>query len=252
MKTVVTAACTLALATAAIAFERNMLNLDVPTAVEPGNGVVDIRHRFYGPVDDDPLGTFLGMTDGADVGLGFRYVMWSRLEVEPTFTFFQREYTVGVNYAYDVARLFTVGGNVEFFSYDLDVAEIEERRQNFFYALELQGEPIFGVVSPVVNVAFDGYEERAGAGFGVALGLDRDGLIKHIALLGEYYPVLQEEEGRTGTENSFAYGVELQTYGHHFAFLVGNNSQIGTRHLMLGAPSNRLYFGFNINRRIEF
>ncbi|MGD8717907.1 MAG: DUF5777 family beta-barrel protein [Candidatus Zixiibacteriota bacterium] len=250
MRRIVVAACVPALAAAAFAFERDMIDLDVPTAVEARDGVLDIRHRFYGAVDEDPAGTLLGITEGANVGLGFRYVIWSTLEVEPTFTTFQREYTLGLNYSRPVGDILTVGGNVDFFSYDLP--ELEDRRQNFFYALELAGTPLLGIVTPAVNIGYDAYEERVGAGVAVAVGFDRKGILKHVAFIGEYYPVIDADEGRTGPEDSFAGGVELQTYGHHFTFLVGNNPQIGTRRLMLGAPGNELYFGFNIYRRIEF
>lgn len=129
---------------------------------------------------------------------------------------------------------------------------MEERRQNFFYDLAVRGDPVLGVLSPAVVVGYDGYEKRFGGGFGLAAGFDRAGTIKHVAVIGEYYPVFDRDEDRTGPEDCFAAGVELQTYGHHFAFLVGNSSQIGTRRLMLGAPSNDVYFGFNIYRLIEF
>jgi hypothetical protein len=141
-------------------------------------------------------------------------------------------------------RLFSAEVGVEFFSYRLP--EMEERRQNFFYDLAVRGDPMLEVVSPAFVVGYDGYEKRVGGGFGLAVGFDRDGTFKHVAVIGEYYPVFGRAEARTGA------GVELQTYGHHFAFLVGNSSQIGTRRLMLGAPSNEVYFGFNIYRRIEF
>ncbi|UCH77891.1 MAG: hypothetical protein JSU81_09220 [Candidatus Coatesbacteria bacterium] len=59
-------------AAAAAAFERDMLNLDTPSGLEARSGVIEIQHRFYGPLDEDPGGTVLGLTEGANVGLGFR------------------------------------------------------------------------------------------------------------------------------------------------------------------------------------
>jgi hypothetical protein len=59
-------------AAAAPAFERDMLNLETPSGLEARSGVIEIQHRFYGPVDEDPGGTVLGITEGANVGLGFR------------------------------------------------------------------------------------------------------------------------------------------------------------------------------------
>lgn len=130
--------------------------------------------------------------------------------------------------------------------------EAEARRQNFFYSLAVEGEPVLKVISPALVVGYDGYEERLGGGFGVAAGFDREGLLKRVAVIGEYYPAFARDNERTAPADCFAAGVELQTYGHHFAFLVSNSSQIGTRRLMLGTDANDLYLGFNIYRLIEF
>ncbi len=75
MKKIIYVASTLAVAAAAAptaAFERDMLNLTTPSGLEAANAVIEIQHRFYGPVADEPAGTVLGMAKGANVGLGFR------------------------------------------------------------------------------------------------------------------------------------------------------------------------------------
>lgn len=56
----------------AAAFERDMLNLETPSGLGDKSVVIEIQHRFYGPVSEDPAGTLLGVTEGANVGLGFR------------------------------------------------------------------------------------------------------------------------------------------------------------------------------------
>lgn len=241
---------TILIAAAAPAFERDMLNLEMPSALDAGNAVIDIQHRFYGPVGDDPVGTVFGMAGGANVHLGFRYCPWQSFEVEPALTLSQREYSVAAGYTSRVSKIAATKVNVEFFSYLLP--GVEDRRQNFFYSLAVEGEPMLKVMSPALVLGYDGYEERFGAGFGLAAGFDREGLVKHVAFIGEYYPVLSRDAERNGPKDCFAAGFELQTYGHHFAFLVGNSSQIGTRRLMLGAETNDLYFGFNIYRLLEF
>jgi hypothetical protein len=238
------------LASVAAAFERNMLNLPTPSGVEAGNAVIDVQHRFYGPVDREPLGTVFGMTQGANVHLGLRYYPWRRLAVRPAVTFLRREYTVAAGYGLELADVADAEIGVQFFSYR--VPEMEDRRQNFSYHLAVESKPLLNVLSPALVVGYDGYEERFGGGLGLAAGFDREGFIKHVALVGEYYPVIGRDDGRTGPEDCFAAGFELQTYGHHFALLVGNSSEVGARRLMLGAETNELYFGFNIYRLIEF
>jgi hypothetical protein len=232
------------------AFERDMLNLQTPPGVEAGNAVVDVQHRFYGPVDDDSLGTVFGMAAGANVHLGLRYYPWRRLVVRPAVTFLRREYTVAAGYGLELADVADAEIGVQFFSYR--VPEMEDRRQNSFYHLAVESKPLLNVLSPALAVGYDGYEERLGGGLGLAAGFDRQGLIKHVAVIGEYYPVFGRDDGRAGAEDCFAGGFELQTYGHHFTFLVGNSYEVGARRLMLGAPTNDLYFGFNIYRLVEF
>jgi hypothetical protein len=113
----------------------------------------------------------------------------------------------------------------------------------------LEAGPFLEKITPVVNVCYDGYDERFGYGAGVHAGLETDwGLLRRLSAMVECYPVAGRKEGVTGPKDSFAGGVELETYGHHFAFLAGNSSDIGTRRLMLGTHTSKLYFGFNIRR----
>jgi hypothetical protein len=141
-------------AAATPAFERDMLNLETPSGLEAGNGVIELQHRFYGAIGDDPAGTILGMTEGADVHLGFRYCPWRRLEFRPALTLFQKEYTLGASYSLRFTRFAETKFGVGFFSYR--IPEMEDRRQNFFYSLCFQGEPILCAISPALVVGYEG------------------------------------------------------------------------------------------------
>ena len=142
------------------AFERDMLNLNTPSGLEARNAVIEIQHRFYGTVGDDPAGTILGMTEGANVHLGFRYCLGRRLEFKSALTLFQKEYTMAASHTSHFAKLVRAEVKVEFFSYRLP--EMEGRRRNFFYSVAAEGEPILNVISPALVVGYDGYEERVG------------------------------------------------------------------------------------------
>lgn len=233
---------------AAISFEQNMLNLKVPSTLEKHDGVFTVQHRFYGPIDEEPLDTFLGMDIGANVGLDLRYAIWPKLEVHASRIRFQKEYTLGASYALFFPSLFLrsqVG--LEFFNFEK--SPLTERRRNVFYQLVLQSEPIGHAITPVLNIGYDGYNERIGIGLGAYVGYEVDwGMLQHISLIGEYYPVLNEDEQLTGAEDSFAMGVQLQTYGHRFCFMVSNSTDIGVRRLMLGTDTNSPHFGFGIQR----
>jgi hypothetical protein len=248
MKTVSVVITILLIAQNLFSIEPGMLNMHVPSHLKNTESVFMIHHRFYGKITEDPLRTFFGMDVGANIGIGLRYALLPRLELKTSYTRYQKEYTIGTSYAhYFPALSLRSQIGLQFFSYEL--SGIEDRRQNIFFDISLQSERIFKKLIPVVNIGFDAYNERIGFGAGGELDFDTNiGPVKKTSILGEYFPVTERDTTITGSHNSFAVGLKLETYGHHFVLLVGNNSQIGTRRLMLGADNNDLFFGFNVHR----
>lgn len=231
-------------------FEPSALNLEVPSNLERNSGVFDLHHRFYGNLTEDPLENFFGLDVGANVNLGIRYAVLDRLELYAAYTRFEKEYRVAASYGHFFPQIYTrTQIDVEYFSFKMG----DERNQNLYYGLALQSEPVLNAIIATVDIGYDGYNEKLGLGLGLDVGFDWEfGPIEHISFIGEYYPVLQREEPITGPENCFAGGIRIDTYGHHFTLLVGNSWQIGTRRLMLGAPSNDVRFGFNVHRLFIF
>lgn len=230
----------------AAGFETDLLNLKVPSSIKPGTIMLGIEHRLIG-----------GLT-GANVDFGARGMVWSGVELNASYAHYtyeprdqtRNEYRLGASYVYRVPRVLRVQGDAQFFSYQ--VPEAAARRQSVFGLLSLAGEPILKHVTPVVNLGYDGYERRLGLGAGLDLGVPFNvGPFRLMHLSGEYYPVIARDTLRDGRQNSFAGGVTFETYGHHFQFVVGNSLETGPRRLMLGAPKNNLYLGFNIHRFLD-
>ena len=117
-----------------------------------------------------------------------------------------------------------------------------------FGLLSLQTEPILGRITPVVNLGYDADEEEFGAGFGLAITLiELTGTIQKLSAIGEYFPTTNESD----MEQTFAFGIRIETYGHHFDLILGNSSELGERRSMAGTLSNvDMTFGFNIRRRM--
>lgn len=233
-----------------LAYETDMLNLKTPTGLEKGKGEFKIQHRFKGKVSEEPIDTFLGMDRGVAVGIGFRYVVWSKLELNALRIWDGKEYTAGVSYTYSLPQVPVDSRiDIQFFSYEEFNLEEEafERKNNLFGLLSLQGEPILKRIKPVVDVGYDGEENNFGAGLGISvLVLEKKGLLQKIRVLGEYFPTAYDDQKRC-----FTFGVRLQTFGHNFDFIFGNNSEIGMRRLMSGTGTeDGIYFGFNIKRRL--
>lgn len=232
------------------AFEPSALNLRVPSHLDGNSLVLDIQHRAYGILTEDPLDNFLGLRLGANVNIGLRYAVLPRLELNAAYTTFENEYHLGVSYAHHCPQLYLKGQvDVQYFNFE----RAGERNGNFYYCVAVQSYPLGKIFIPTVNFAYDGFNEKFGLGLGVDVGFDWSfGPLQHISFIGEYYPVLQAEESITRAENYFAGGLRLDTYGHHFMLQLSNGTEIGPRRQMLGAPTNDLYIGFNIHRILEF
>lgn len=221
---------------AVLSYENGMLNLAVPTGLEQGQAEFIVQHRFYGKITEEPLDTFFGMDMGANVRIGLRVALREKFEFKVSHIRFQKEYIVGLSYAYVVPDRLRSQAEVQFFSFK---PGIEERKRGLFTQLTLQSTPVLKRVTPVVNFGYDSYERSAGMGFGLDVGL-----LEHLSLVGEYFPVLDGD----GEVDCFAFGLGLRTYGHRFVVLLGNSSEIGTGRLMRGTNARDLYFGFNIQR----
>jgi hypothetical protein len=234
--------------TQVFSYENSMINMQVPTNLEPRDFELNIHHRFYGPVNHQPVNTFIGMSDGSNVELGFRYLLWSKLETKAAYTFQEKEYRLGGSYALFFPELFLrTQLDGEYFNFqDFN----NKRHGGGFFQLDLETVMIFDRIKPVINAAYDGYNKKPGFAFGLDLRI-YDGIF----LITEYYPLFAKNSQRvisnnfgSGKYNCYAIGTMIQISGHHFILQVGNSNEIGNRRLMLGTPHKQLFFGFNIER----
>lgn len=228
------------------------INLIAPTAIKPRQLELRIDHRFYGKINDKPIDTFFGMYSGANVGLRLRYSTLPNLDIYGSYIRDNSEAIIGVSYAYFYPNMmFRSQLDVQFFSYkEFNLETLEEiRNSNAFVLLSLQTDPIAKKVMPIVNIGYDGDTKEIGAGVGLhAILFEKLGSIRKIILIGEFFPTKLNENN-----NCYDFGIRLETYGHNFDFIFGNNSNIGTRRLMMGVDKNipkGIFFGFNIKRLI--
>ncbi|MCX5859382.1 MAG: DUF5777 family beta-barrel protein, partial [Proteobacteria bacterium] len=207
------------------AFEQAMPSLKVPTNLEAQEGEFRILHRFIGPVNHQTVDTAIGMTEGAFVNLGLRYLIWSKLEANFSYQTRTREYITGLSYAYFIPQAHLRAQlDGQFFSY-----KDSKRKNNYFGLLSLQSEPILKRVSPVINFGYDGYNHRFGPGFGINIII-----IKKFEIIGEYYPVWKKDKNPLlGSKNAFAFGLKDNTAGHHFMLLLTNSWATEPRRQML-------------------
>ncbi|UCD19755.1 MAG: hypothetical protein JSU64_01040 [candidate division WOR-3 bacterium] len=250
MKNILLILLLLGLSHNALSFEPSSLNLRVPSALERNSIVLEVRHRFYGILTEDPLDNFFGLDFGGNVNLGVRYAVVDFLELHMSYTTLEKEYRIGASYAYRPFQI-PVQGQVELQYFNFERNNVAEG--NFYCCAALQTDPIVGIFTPVVNLGYDGFNERIGLGFGLEAGFDwQFGPVERVSVIGEYFPVVESEELITEDYNYFAFGLKVYTYGHHFMFQVSNGWNIGPRRLMLGTPTDDIYLGFNIHRLLRF
>lgn len=239
----------LALNTAAA--ENSMLNLERPAALKSGQSQFLVQHRFYGGIDDQPLDSFFGLTEGANVDLGIRVSPLKNVEMRLHHTFLNSEYRLGAGYSFfPLIPGFWAQAGIDWASYQsgrfVEGYWVEDREAVWFGRMDILG-PSVARLTPVVNAGFDSGTRKTGFGFGLDCAVTRN-----ISLIGEFFPRTDRSswEGNRSTD-CFAAGIQMKTYGHHFLLEIGNSTDIGLRRMMRGAPNRDLKFGFGIKRLFE-
>jgi hypothetical protein len=242
--------------TCVTAYERSsMPNLMTPSELEAKQMMVSVYHRFLGPVDEEPLKTFLGMDQGiSQVVLGLRFNLGKGFELKALRKIkFPKDFTLGLSYGRAVPGL-PLKAQLDFQTISiLKQSNSDDRESDWFGLLSLQTNPLMRRVTPVLNIGYDHRYEYTGAGIGLSLEV-----FKWLHLQSEYGLTSYDDEGPTN--KSVSIGIKLLTYGHHFLLFAGNNQAAGPLSMLRGArpviingrESNKLYFGFNILRIFEF
>ena len=252
-------------------YEESMLNLLVPTNLQPLQVEFIVQHRFEGTIDDKPLKNFFGVDKGASVRLGLRFLIWSKLEVNASHIFNEHEYEAGLSYALFFPKIFLKAQlDAQYLNYPFQKTETDPDNplagqliqilgfpliplpkhkivNSYFLQFALQTYPIFGRITPVVNAGYDGYNnKRVGLGMGLSVKI-----IDWLYAQGEFYPNFYKsgwKRDESGSLHCYAFGFLFQTPTHNFILMVGNNTQIGTRRMMMGTNTKSLHLGFNITK----
>lgn len=249
MKKIVLLLCFAFLSEGAMAFESGQLSLDTPNVLKKGEGSFGIRHRFYGKADD--YEKFLGSDDGGNMYFSLKYALIYHLVLGVDHTRDQSGYGLGVEYAKDIQDFGTVGLRLNTFT--IDDFNFDDRQKSYFLNLAYQTPNFLDHVRFTVNAGYDGYYEHETLGLGIDLNMKNNiswlTFTENMSLLVEYYPQIDKIDGISGKNDSYAFGIKFQTFGHHFELLLTNSTHMDPRTMALGTNSDNLHFGFNINRK---
>jgi hypothetical protein len=227
------------------AFEPGLLNMTVPSALQPGDLDLLFAHRFCGSVLESPLQNLFGLAIGANVGFGARWMILPGLQARALYTTGGQELSVGAGYGYRFPSL-PVGLQL-----DAELVSPQGatgRGYGVFTSISAQAGPVVTILHVTLEAAYDSYLNHLGAGIGA-----RADLSPSVAIIGELYPFFtlggEQHPEEMGSTSAFAAGVMLTIGGHQFSLMSGNSFALGERRLMAGAPAfGGIYLGFNIER----
>jgi len=233
----------------AMAFESGQLSLDTPNVLKQNEGSFGIRHRFYGKADD--YEKFLGTDDGGNMYFSLKYAVMDNLLIGIDHIRDQSGYGLGIEYAKDLKFFGTAGFRLNTFT--IDDFNFDDRQKSYFINVSYQTPNFLDHVRFTTNVGYDAYYEHETLGLGIDLNMKNNiswlTFTENLSLLAEYYPQIDEVEGISGDNDSYAFGIKFQTFKHHFEILLTNSSNMDPRTMALGTNSDDLHFGFNINRK---
>lgn len=215
-------------------------NLLAPTYdVATGDIELSVDHRFFGAAfKDDPLDSFFGLDDGANVGISARY-------------FAANEFYFGYTHK-RLGHVHTLLGgwqnllplrNIELAAlagYKSVKFSAENDREGGMIATgSISAWFLNGKFRPVFNYSFDGYQDENGMGFGLELTAS-----ENLSLLGEFFPAADE----AAAEDCFSFGCRYTTWGHQFYLGMSNSFGIGARDMIMGSPNGDLSVSMGIKR----
>jgi hypothetical protein len=244
-----------ALCAGAYADPDNMINLKPPSGLDDNQAELTFLHRFIGSVSDRPLETVFGTFTGANVDVGFRYMVKYGIEPNLSFYWLNEEIVVGASYVYRIpAAMLNLQADLQYFNF---TAPTSARVGGLWAAVSMQTDPLFGYVSPMLVTGYDSYYNRLGFAAGALVKI-----VENLSFMAEVYPPFgiggTQHTNELGPYTGVALALRLDTFGHNFVLQAGNNYQMGERRLMAGAPGgangflSSVYLGFNIHRRFDF
>jgi len=218
-----------------------MLGLMTPSTLEQGMAVFNLEYRFLGPISGNIIDEFFGMDSGSNFDLNGRYALTQDIDLRLHRIRSEKEFVLDLGYTSSVSDTLNILYGVSLFSFK--TASSTSRTQNAMPFLSIQMPDALGQLTPVINVAYDGFNKTLGGG----IGLDYE-CIEGLNIIAEYFST----SGVAGSINAMLVGLRISTFGHRFFLSVQNTSQIGLRRQMEGTSTRDLSFGFSIFRLLEF
>lgn len=230
-----------------------------PTAeiLKKGEFEYEILHRFLPNLGEK--GAYFGIDGQAQIRMALAYAFTNQMLV----TVGRSNYNdnVDLNLKYRILQLpvanmpmaFAMRAGVAWTSAEIDTSRDKFDSRNFQY----YGQLIFNTllfkkigIGIVPSYLYNSHVECKDTEYSFTVG----GYLQYYAfpmmsLIAEGNAAVT---GYRGKYNSFAFGIELETGGHFFKILLGDNSSMNPSHYLAGSPRHDWRLGFNITRVLKF
>ncbi len=228
------------LCSAASAYSSSFFNLYSPVPlIEVGSVEFSMNHRFFGnALKDDPLNSFFGLDDGANVRFGASYFIVDGVNLGLSHTRLGHTNTISSSWNEKISTTgIELGALIGYSS--VKPGSFSDREGGIFATLAVSAISPCKRLKPAVNYIFDGYEDESGFGLGIEIQAT-----ERISLIGEYFPYSGEDD----MNDTFAFGGRYNTWGHQFLLGFCNSSGIGPQAQLRGASDNDLSIALSIRR----
>lgn len=238
MKLVIPAVLVLLCATAS-GYGGAFLNLHSFSGISAGDFEFSMNHRFIGAaMKNDPLDSFFGLDNGANVRFGLRYFPTDELYLGFTHTKLLHMNTITAGWEHTISLFNTELGALLGYS-SLKMTSSSDREGGLVATIYLSAWFLSGRIRPVFNYAFDGNLDESGPGLGLEIAAG-----DKISLMGEYFLYIGDDD----SEDCFSFSGSYSTWGHQFMLGFTNSVSIGPQGQLNGSTTNDLSVALSIRR----
>lgn len=209
------------------------------SSISAGDFEFSMNHRFIGPaMKDDPLDSFFGLDDGANVRFGLRYFLMDDLYLGFAHTRLGHMNTITAGWEHMISPLNTDFGALVGYS-SLKMTSNSNREGGMVATIYVSAWFLSDRIRPLINYAFDGYLDKSGPGLGLEIAAT-----DKISLMGEFFPYAGDDD----SEDCFSFSGSYSTWGHQFILGFTNSSSIGPQGQLSGSTTSDLSVALSIRR----
>ena len=196
-----------------------------------------MNHSFLGPINDEPIDTFFGIDNGANIKVGLKYLFTDNLNLSLSHTRFGHRNSVSAGWSTELTSYNIELGAVTGYS-NVKPSLLQDREGDIFAVATGSLWLLKNKLRPVLNYAFDGYTEEQGLGVGLEIVV-----LQNLSLISEYVPAQDDN-----LNSSFSIGGRYSTWSHQFLLGVTNTSSIDIQRQLTGTPLEDMYLTLSIRR----